>query len=235
MLVESRVRAPLVRLSFFRHQTVSASNVVGFLLGAALFSNFFLLTLFVQQVLGFSALKAGVTFLATAGTAVVVAGGAQALTTKIGAKPVMAIGLALLGAGAVVYTQLPVDASFGSDLLLGYILVGVGIPMAFIPISIAALAGVEPHEAGLASGLINTSQQIGGAIGVAVASSILFTRVDTLVSDGVALPVAVTDGVNLAFWVVAAVAAVAVVAALVFVKSAEIANPGEVEVAPVVT
>jgi MFS family permease len=107
--------------------------------------------------------------------------------------------------------------------------------MAFIPISIAALAGVEPHEAGLASGLINTSQQIGGAIGVAVASSILFTRVDTLVGDGVSLPVAVTDGVNLAFWVVAAVAAVAVIAALVFVKSAEIANPGEVEVAPVVT
>ncbi len=228
VLVESRVRSPLVRLSFFRHQTVSASNVVGFLLGAALFSNFFLLTLFVQQVLGFSALKAGVTFLATAGTAVVVAGGAQALTTRIGAKPVMAVGLALLGAGALVYTQAPVDASFGSNLLLGYILVGVGIPMAFIPISIAALAGVEHHEAGLASGLINTSQQIGGAIGVAVASSILFTRVDTLVKTGVAPPVAITDGVHLAFWVVAGVAALAVLAALVFVKSAEISTTGEV-------
>jgi Na+/melibiose symporter-like transporter len=202
--------------------------VVGFLLGAALFSNFFLLTLFVQQVLGFSALKAGVTFLATAGTAVVVAGGAQALTTKIGAKPVMAVGLALLGAGALVYTQLPVDASFGSDLLLGYVLVGVGIPMAFIPISISALAGVEANEAGLASGLINTSQQIGGAIGVAVASSILFTRVDTLVKAGVAPPVAITDGVNLAFWVIAGVAALAVAAALVFVRSAEIAPVGEV-------
>jgi MFS family permease len=188
----------------------------------------------VQQVLGFSALKAGVTVLATAGTAVVVAGGAQALTTKIGPKPVMAIGLALLSAGAVVYTQLPVDASFGSDLLLGYVLVGVGIPMAFIPVSIAALAGVEAHEAGLASGLINTSQQIGGAIGVAVASSILFTRVDTLVGEGVAPPLAITDGVHLAFWVVAAVAALAVVAALVFVKSAEISNPGEVEAVPVV-
>jgi EmrB/QacA subfamily drug resistance transporter len=227
VVVESRVRAPLVRLSFFRHRTVSASNVVGFLLGAALFSNFFLLTLFVQQVLGFSALKAGVTFLATAGTAVVVAGGAQALTTKIGAKPVMAVGLGLLGAGAVVYTQLPVDATFVSNLLLGYILVGIGIPMAFIPVSIAALAGVEAHEAGLASGLINTSQQIGGAIGVAVASTILFTRVDTLLKTGVAPPVAITDGVNLAFWVIAGVAAAAVAAALLFVKSAEMAPAAE--------
>ena len=229
VLVESRVRAPLVRLSFFRHQTVSASNVVGFLLGAALFSNFFLLTLFVQQVLGFSALKAGVTFLATAGTAVVVAGGAQALTTRIGAKPVMAAGLALLGAGAVVYTQLPVDASFGSNLLLGYVLVGVGIPMSFIPVSISALAGVEAHEAGLASGLINTSQQIGGAIGVAVASSILVTRVDTLVRSGTAPPDAITDGVHLAFWVVAGVAALAVAAALVFVRSDELLAGAEAE------
>ncbi|MDX6377394.1 MAG: hypothetical protein QOE98_1697 [Gaiellaceae bacterium] len=226
LVVESRVRAPLIRLSFFRHRTVSAANVVGFLLGAALFSNFFLLTLFVQQVLGFSALKAGVTFLATAGTAVVVAGGAQALATKVGAKPVMAVGLALLGAGALVYTQLPADATFVSDLLPGYILVGIGIPAAFIPVSIAALAGVEAHEAGLASGLINTSQQIGGAIGVAVASSILFTRVDSLVKTGTPPPVAIADGVTLAFWVVAGVAAAAVLASLVFVKSAEIPTEG---------
>ncbi len=227
IVVESRVRAPLVRLSFFGLRTVSGANIVGFLLGAALFSNFFLLTLFVQQVLGFSALKAGVTFLATAGTAVVAAGAAQALTTRIGPKPVMAVGLALLGAGALVYTQLPVDASFGTNLLLGYVLVGVGIPMAFIPVSIAALAGVEAHEAGLASGLINTSQQIGGAIGVAVASTILFTRVDTLVKTGVAPPAAVTDGVNLAFWVIAAVAGLAVLAALALVRSEEIVTGAE--------
>ena len=232
VVIESRVRAPLVRLSFFRHRTVSASNVVGFLLGAALISNFFLLTLFVQQVLGFSALKAGITFLATAGTAVLAAGGAQALTTKLGPKPVMAVGLALLGAGALVYTQLPVDASFASDLLLGYVLVGVGIPMAFIPVSISALAGVEAHEAGLASGLINTSQQIGGAIGVAVASTILFTRADSLLKTGVTPTAAVTDGTHLAFWVIAGVAFAAVAAALLFVRSDEIAT-GVAEAAPV--
>ena len=188
VVIESLVKVPLVRLSFFRHQTVSAANVVGFLLGATLFSNFFLLTLYVQQVLGYSALRAGLTFLFTAGTAVIVAAAAQALTTRIGAKIVMAIGLALLGAGALVYTQLPVDATFASDVLPGYLLVGIGIPMAFIPISVAALAGVEAHEAGLASGLINTSQQIGGAIGVAVASTILFTHFNDAVSTGTRRP-----------------------------------------------
>jgi EmrB/QacA subfamily drug resistance transporter len=222
VVIESVVRVPLVRLSFFRHQTVSAANIVGFLLGATLFSNFFLLTLYVQQVLGYSALRAGLTFLFTAGTAVVVAAAAQAMTTKLGPKPVMAIGLALLGAGALVYTQLGSDSSFLSSLLPGYVLVGIGIPMAFIPISIAALAGVEPHEAGLASGLINTSQQIGGAIGVAVASTILFTHFNDAVKTGTAPPVALTDGVNIAFWVIAGVALVAVVAALTLVRSDEI-------------
>src|SRR3954471_5639740 len=128
VVVESIVKVPLVRLSFFRHQTVSAANVVGFLLGAALFSNFFLLTLYVQEVLGYSALKTRLRFLFTAGTAVIVAGGAQALTTRVGPKPVMAVGLALLAAGAVVYTQVPVDATFATDLLPGYLLVGIGIP-----------------------------------------------------------------------------------------------------------
>ena len=232
VLIESRVRAPLVRLSFFRHQTVSASNVGR--LPARCGAVLELLPADPVRPAGARLLgpKAGVTFLATAGTAVVVAGGAQALTTKIGAKPVMAIGLALLGAGAVVYTQLPVDATFTSDLLLGYVLVGVGIPMAFIPISIAALAGVEPHEAGLASGLIDTSQQIGGAIGVAVASTILFTRVDTLVSDGVAPPVAVTDGVT---WRSGSSPRRrrGGRGTLAVREVGEIASPGEVEVAPV--
>ena len=111
-------------------------------------------------------------------------------------------------------------------------LVGVGIPMAFIPVSIAALAGVEAHEAGLASGLINTSQQIGGAIGVAVASTILFTRFDTLVQSGVAPPEALTDGIHLAFWVIAGVAVAAVAAALLFVRSDEIAT-GAAEARPI--
>src|SRR5581483_855589 len=136
------------------------------------FANFFILTLYVQQVLGWSALKTGITFIATAGTAVLWAGLAQALVTKVGPKIVMLVGFAAMTAGMAWYTQIPVHASYWSDLLPGYLLVGFALPFSFIPVSIAALAGVEQHEAGLASGLINTAQQVGGAIGVAVTSSV---------------------------------------------------------------
>src|SRR2546428_12068962 len=148
----------------FRTRTVAGANIVGFFLGAVVFANFFLLTLYVQNVLHYSALRTGVTFVATAGTSVLSAGVAQALTTKIGPKPVMAVGLALLTGGMIWYSQIPVHGSYAADLLPGYLMVGVGIAFAFVPVSIAALTGVAEREAGLASGLINTSQQIGGAI-----------------------------------------------------------------------
>ena len=169
--------------SIFRIRTVAGANVAGLLLGGVVFANFFILTLYVQQVLGYSALKTGITFVATAGSAVLFAGLAQALVTKLGAKPVMAVGFVALIAGMVWYTQIPVHASFWSDLLPGYLLVGFGLPFAFIPVSIAALAGVEHHEAGLASGLINTAQQVGGAVGVAVASSVSLSHFNHLAAS----------------------------------------------------
>src|SRR5256886_4362806 len=168
----------------FRVRTVAGANVVGALLGAVIFANFFLLTLYVQNVLGYSALKTGVTFVATAGTAVVAAGVAQALTTRFGPKPIIAIGLALLTAGMVWYSQIPVHGSFVSDLLPGYLMVGVGIAFAFVPVSIAALAGVVERAAGLASGLINTSQQVCGALGTAVASTVFTSHFQTLIRHG---------------------------------------------------
>jgi MFS-type transporter involved in bile tolerance (Atg22 family) len=158
-------------------------------------------------VLGFSALKTGVTFLATAGTAVLTAGIAQALATRIGPKPVMMTGFALLGAGMLWYTQISPDGTFGVDLLAGYLLVGVGIPFAFIPVSIIALAGVVETQAGLASGLINTAQQIGGAIGVAVASTVATTHFETLALAGDPSPVALTGGFSWGFWVIVGFAA----------------------------
>src|SRR6058998_222234 len=180
---ERRIHDPLMPFHIFRVRTVAGANAVGALLGAVLFANFFLLTLYVQNVLGYSALKTGVTFVATAGTAVVAAGVAQALTTKVGPKPVIAVGLALLTAGMLWYSQIPVHGRFVSDLLPGYLMVGVGIAFAFVPVSIAALAGVVEREAGLASGLINTSQQIGGAIGTAVASTIFATHFKALLKS----------------------------------------------------
>jgi EmrB/QacA subfamily drug resistance transporter len=215
---ERRVDDPLMPFHIFRVRTVTGANVVGALLGAVLFANFFLLTLYVQNVLGYSALKTGVTFVATAGTAVVAAGVAQALTTKVGPKPVIAVGLALLTGGMIWYSQIPVHGSYASDLLPGYLMVGVGIAFSFVPVSIAALAGVAEREAGLASGLINTSQQVGGAVGVAIASTVFTTQFKSLTSDGKPLPDALTGGYAWAFWALAVFAVLALIAALTLIK-----------------
>ena len=225
--IERRNRAPLVPFRIFRVKTLTGANVSGVLLGAVVYANFFLLTLYVQQVLGHSALKTGLTFLVTAGTVIPVAGASQALTTRIGPRPVLATGLALITGGMLFYTQIPVDGSFVSNLLVGYLLVGVGMAFAFIPMSIAALAGVEAREAGLASGLINTSQQVGGALGVAIASTVAFTHATSLLKTGSSQPSAYTSGFALAFWVLAGISAAGVVAALVLVRSAEPAVEAE--------
>ena len=224
LVVESRARDPLMPFRIFRVSTVAGANATGLFLGAITFSNFFVLTLYVQNVLGWSALKTGVTFVATAGTAVLWAGLAQALTTRIGPKPVMLAGFVAMTAGMLWYTQIPVHASFWSDLFPGYLLVGFALPFTFIPVSIAALAGVEHHEAGLASGLINTAQQIGGAIGVAVTSSVSISHFNHLTSQGKAFPDAFTSGSQWAFWVTVGISVVAFVATLVLVRASELAQ-----------
>ena len=176
-----------------------------------------------QNVLHYSALKTGVTFVATAGTSVLAAGVAQALTTKIGPKPVMAVGLALLTGGMIWYAQIPVHGSYASDLLPGYLMVGVGIAFAFVPVSIAALAGVVEREAGLASGLINTSQQIGGAVGVAVASTVFTTHFKSLTADGKPLADALTGGYAWGFWALAVFAVLAFIAVVTLIRREEMA------------
>jgi EmrB/QacA subfamily drug resistance transporter len=221
---ETRVPRPLMPLSIFRIRTLAGANIVGVLLGASVFANFFLLTLYVQNVLHFSALKTGITFLATAGTTVVVAALSQWLTTKIGPRIVMAAGLALNTGGLIWYAQIPVHGSYVRDLLGGYLLVGFGLALAFIPVSIAALAGVGPREAGLASGLLNTAQQVGGAIGVAIASSIAVSRATHLLHTGSSQAAALTSGYALAFWVVAGISAAGVVAALALVRDEQVAT-----------
>jgi EmrB/QacA subfamily drug resistance transporter len=223
LVIESRAKDPLMPFHIFRVQTVAGANIAGLLLGAVVFSNFFVLTLYVQNVLGWSALETGVTFIATAGTAILWAGLAQALVTRIGPRPVLAIGFVAMIAGMLWYTQIPVDASYWSDLLPGYLLVGFALPFSFIPVSIAALAGVAGHEAGLASGLINTSQQIGGAIGVAVTSSVALTHFNNLTQTGVPFPTAYTSGSQWAFWVNVGIATVGLVASLVLVRPGEFA------------
>jgi EmrB/QacA subfamily drug resistance transporter len=231
LAVESRARDPIMPFRIFRVSTVAGANDAGLLLGGVVFANFFLLTLYVQQVLGWSALKTGVTFVATAGTAVLWAGLAQALVTRIGAKTVMAAGFLAMIAGMAWYTQIPVHASYWGDLLPGYLLVGFALPFSFIPVSIAALAGVQAHEAGLASGLINTAQQIGGAIAVAVTSSVSLSHFNALVREHgpQSFPQSFTAGSQWAFWVCVGVAVVGLLATLTLVRSDQLA---QVEGAP---
>jgi EmrB/QacA subfamily drug resistance transporter len=225
---ELRHPEPLMRFGILRTRTISGANVAGLILGTALFSMFLMLTLYMQQVLGYSAMKTGVAYLAVAGTAIVWSAVAAQLVTRVGVKPVLVAGMAALTAGLIFFTQVSVGGSYVSDLLPGFLLLGVGIGFSFVPISIAALAGVKPAEAGLASGLINTSQQIGGALGIAALSSIATSHTEDAVGHGSALPVALVDGFHSAFVVGAVIAALGVVAALTLIRRDEL----EVEVVP---
>jgi MFS family permease len=173
----------------------------------------------VQDVLRYSALQAGVTFFVTGAMVVLAAGAAQALVTRVGVKPILAIGLALFLGAMIWYSQVPVHGSFAPDLLPGYLMVGVGIAFAYVPVTIAALAGVGPNEAGLASGLINTAQQMGGAVGVALASTVFVTHI----GHGPVTPQLLTDGYAMAFWVLAGFAAAALIATLTLIRREELA------------
>src|SRR5207302_1944638 len=228
---ERRVPDPLMPLQVFRIRMVAGANAAALLLGAVVFSNFLILTLYVQDVLHYTALRTGITFLATAGTVVLVAGLAQAVTTRLGPRPVLAVGLALLTGAMLWYAQIPVHDTYARDLLPGYLMVGFGLALSFIPVSIAALAGVGPREAGLASGLINTSQQVGGAIGVAIALTVATSHTKSLLRTGHAPAYALTKGYALAFWVVAGLAAVGVVLALALVRNVRVREGEPVEVA----
>jgi EmrB/QacA subfamily drug resistance transporter len=215
---ELRQEEPLVAFSIFRVQTVTGANVAGFILGTALFSMFLMLTLYMQQVLGYSALETGVAYLAVAGTSIIWAAVASQLVTRIGVKPVVVSGMALLTVGLLYFTQVSVDGSYVSDLLPGFLVIAVGLAFAFVAISIAALAGVERSQAGLASGLLNTSQQIGGALGIAALTTIATNKTDDAVTTGTAVPSALVEGFQAAFWVGAVIAGLGVVASLVLIR-----------------
>ena len=230
-LWESRQRHPLVPLSIFvRLQTLTAANVAGFIMGTVLFSVFLILTLYMQDVLGYSPLQTGVGYLAVAGTAVIWANVAAVVVNRVGVKPALVFGMAMLTLGLFTFTQVSVHGSYWTDLFPGFLILGVGIPFAFVPITIAALAGTRPVEAGLASGLINTSQQIGGAVGIAILSTIAVSRTDNAVAGGAAPPVALTEGFQAAFWVGTFIALAGVLVSIFLVRGRDL-RPQEATVA----
>jgi EmrB/QacA subfamily drug resistance transporter len=222
-VIELRSKAPLLPLRIFRLRTLSASNVSGLLLGGAIFSQFFLLTLYMQEVLHYSAIKTGVAYIGLTLSIIGFSAVSQALVTRIGIRRVLPVGMALSTVALVLFARLPVHGHYFTDLFPAFIISGIGLALAFVPMSIGALTGVREADAGIASGLINTTQQIGGAIGVAVATTIATTfttrYVDvhpgtTAFSGG-----ALTHGFQIAFYVLAGIAAVGALLAALMLES----------------
>jgi MFS family permease len=215
-LIESRHPAPLVPLRLFRSRTLVGANLVMLLFGTVAFGMPFILTLYAQQVLGYSALEFG------AGTAVVAAAAAvgsivgQAAVLKVGFRPVAVAGMALMGAGSLLLTQTSVGGSYFGDIFFGLLVFGPGIGLAFVTATVAALAGVAERESGLASGLSNTAFQIGQALGVAIASTVaVSSSEDYLATNEGANPLVVlTEGFQSAFVACVVLAGVAVLVAL---------------------
>jgi EmrB/QacA subfamily drug resistance transporter len=227
---ELRTPEPLMSFSIFRLRTVSGANVAGLILGTAMFAMFLMLTLYMQQVLGYSAMQTGVAYLAVAGTAIVWSAVAAQLVNRIGVKPVLVVGMTALSIALLYFTQVSVGGSYLSDLLPGFLLIAVGLGFSFVPISIAALAGVRAAEQGLASGLINTSQQIGGALGIAALTAVATSTTTDAVASGSTMPVALTDGFQAAFYGAAAVAIVGIFVALFVVRGEDLVEQPEAAV-----
>jgi EmrB/QacA subfamily drug resistance transporter len=218
VVIERRVSDPILPLQIFRLRTLAGANVAGLLLGGSFLAFIFVGTLYMQQVLHYSALHTGLAWLAGTLTSIALAGPSQALVTRGGTKLVMAAGMTMIGAGAIWATQVPVHGHFVGNLLGPFMVAGAGTAFAFIPISIAALAGVKEHQAGLASGLLNTSQQLGGAIGIALASSVAASHTQALLHAGHAAPAALTGGFQHALWVLGAIGLLAVPAIFALVR-----------------
>jgi len=225
VVIERRVADPILPLEIFRLRTLAGANAAGLLLGGSFYAFIFIGTLYMQQVLHYSALQTGLAWLAASLTSVALAGLSQALVTRGGTKLVMAAGMTMIGGGAIWATQVPVHGHFLANLAGPMVVAGAGTAFAFIPISIAALAGVKEQQAGLASGLLNTSQQLGGAIGIAIASSVAASRTQTLLHAGHAAPVALTGGFQHALWVLGGIGLLAVPAIFALVRNEAASTP----------
>ncbi|HEY6652661.1 MAG TPA: MFS transporter [Solirubrobacterales bacterium] len=218
--IEMRSKAPLVPFRIFRLRTLTGANVVGLLLGASLFSMFYFISLYMQQVLGYSAIHAGLSYLPLAVTIIVAAGLGGQLVTRFGFKPILAAGMLFVSAGLLWFSQVSVGGGFLTDIVGASLLAAIGLGFGFVTSTIAAVSGVEEREQGLASGLINTSQQIGGALGLAVLSTIATSRTDDVMAAGNStLPNALNEGFQSAFLGGAVIALLGFAATLILIRS----------------
>jgi EmrB/QacA subfamily drug resistance transporter len=230
LVIETKVSAPLLPLRLFRVSSVAGSNAAGFLLGASWTTFVFLGTLYLQQVLGFSALAAGAawTMASVTSFALASAGLSQRMVAWTSVKTAMAFGMLLIGGSILWAAQAPANGNFWHDLALPFFVGGIGTAFSFVPVAIGALAGVTKRDAGVASGLLNTSQNLGGTIGVAVASSIAAARSHVLLQHGVASAAALTGGLQWAMWVCGVTGLAAIPVAFVLIRRGRGGRKGDV-------
>jgi len=221
LVIETRVEAPLMPLRIFQNKTLAGANAVGVLLGGSFLAYIFIGTLYMQQVLGYSAMTTGLAWLTVGLTGVVLAGPAQVLVTRTSVKLVMATGLTVTGAGILWATQVPVQGSFWANLAGPFFLTGT-VTWVFIPVSIGALVGVTERDAGVASGLIDSSQQLGGAIGIALASTVAAAHTRVLPGRGHVAADALTSGFHQALWVCGLVGLAAVPVTFLLVRRSQL-------------
>jgi predicted MFS family arabinose efflux permease len=216
MVIERRHEDPLVPLGIFKNRSLAASDATMLVLAAALFGMFFFCTLYLQQVLGYSALKTGVSYMPFSLTLIGVSGVASGLVDRLTPKPVLVTGLLVTTVGFVLLTRVSGHGDYASHVLPALIVLGVGLGLSFVPITIAATNGVAAAESGLASGLLNTTQQVGGSLGLAILSSVSTSRITSALDSGSPLPAALTHGFKGGFVVAAALCAIGLLVALVF-------------------
>jgi EmrB/QacA subfamily drug resistance transporter len=221
LVIELRQRHPLMPFSIFRLRTLRGANIVGLLVGMSLFSMFFFISLYLQNVLHYSPIRTGVSYLPLAVGIILSAGAASQLVTRVGFKPVLVTGLVLIAGGLIWFSQVPAPGgSYAADVLGPSLLAAAGLGFSFVPVTIAAVTGTEPHEAGLASGLINTAQQVGGALGLAILATIANSRTQSAFHSGVHnATVALTKGFDRAFLVGAGFAVAGAILAMILISS----------------
>ena len=224
LIIESRFRDPLVPLSFFRRRNPAAANAVGFVVGAALFAMFFFFSLYLQTVLGYDALKAGFASVPVSVAIIVAAAAVSQLANRVNPKILMLIGLAVLAVGLIWFSRITPDGSYAARVLFPGIVMSLGLGMTFVPLTLFAVSEVPPEEAGLASGLLNTSQQVGGAIGLAVLSTVSTAKANDVLGalgrtpDPAAIADALTRGYSAGLLVGAAFAVAGLIVAALMIR-----------------
>ena len=228
--IELRSPAPLLPMRIFRLRTLSAANATAVVIGTITFSQFFLLTLYMQEVLGYSALQSGAAFVAVTLTIIVASNVAQRLVTRYGVRSILTAGLLLQAAALTLLTRVPVDGHYMANLFPAFIIDGVGMALSFVPVTIAGLTGVQRSDAGVASGLINTSRQVGGAVGLAAVTTIATSYA------GTGSPAAIADGLvhgfQVGFLVLTGLALLGAVISAALLAPAPALQPAAVESLP---